>query len=125
MTHKFHKISPLHLTIGYNGKLLRIAAGLSQTEAAKKLNIEVGSLNKLENGKLRFGIDRLDEMADLYGASWNAFRGRTDAAIQDSTERGAAIPKEVVSAYANSSQVGRLVIRAIALLMESLNGAGK
>jgi len=50
-------------------KKLRVSAGISIEEAAKKLCISAGYLSQIENGKRRVSVQRAEEIAKLYGVS--------------------------------------------------------
>jgi transcriptional regulator with XRE-family HTH domain len=59
---------------------LRELCDLSQDEVADKLNMTQGAYSRLENGKTRLDIDRLDQIARIYGFN------HTDLLTQSSVE---------------------------------------
>ncbi|MCD7859653.1 MAG: helix-turn-helix domain-containing protein [Firmicutes bacterium] len=66
---------------------LRTRAGLSQEELAEKLDVSRQSISKWENGSSIPGIDKILEIAKLYGVS-------TDYLLKDELEE---LPDEVVA----------------------------
>ena len=54
---------------GVRLKKLRKEADLTQEKLAEKLNISVGNLGKIENGRAGLSIDLLIEMASFYKVS--------------------------------------------------------
>ncbi len=47
-------------------KILRESAGLTQAEAAKQLNINVGFLSRVENGKVQLPARHIKKAAKLF-----------------------------------------------------------
>ena len=56
--------------------MARMHAGLSMTEVANRLYISQSVVSRYESGKIAPPIDRVVEMANLYGCSLNWLCGR-------------------------------------------------
>lgn len=52
-------------------KAARVNAELSQSEAAKKLNVSRDTLSNWESGKTSPSIDKLDDIARVYGIPYD------------------------------------------------------
>lgn len=52
-------------------KAARVNAGLSQKEAAKKLNVSNKTLHSWESGKTFPAAHKIDALCDLYGISYD------------------------------------------------------
>ena len=59
-------------------KTARLIKKLSLSEAAQKLGISTTALNSWENGKKTPSVERVENMADLYGVSTDFLLGRSD-----------------------------------------------
>ena len=53
-------------------KAVRVNRGLSITEAAKELDINVATLSNYENGKTFPDVPMINKMLKLYGASFDS-----------------------------------------------------
>lgn len=70
--------SPEHKYLVQQLKKARLEAGLSQTEAAKRLKTTQPQLSKIESGQRRIDLVQLREFASLYGKSISHFLRDTD-----------------------------------------------
>ena len=52
-------------------KAARVNAGLSQKEAAKRLDVSNKTLHSWESGKTFPGADMIDALCDLYGIAYD------------------------------------------------------
>lgn len=59
-------------------KTARLMKKMSLSEAAQKLGISTTALNSWENGKKTPSVERVENMADLYGVSTDFLLGRSD-----------------------------------------------
>jgi len=58
-----------------NLRAARAKADLSQSEVAEKVGINIGSLQKYENGDMTPGADKLPAIAEALGTTPNALLG--------------------------------------------------
>lgn len=63
-------------------KSLRLSAGLTQTELAKKLNISQQSYARQENGKVTPSLEKLNDIAHFFEVSIDYLSGKQDTVEQ-------------------------------------------
>ena len=73
----------------------REAAGLSQGQVAKRLQLHRPTISEIEAGRRRVGADEVAQFADLYGVSaeWITTGARGDDAVLD--ERLALVARQL------------------------------
>lgn len=59
-----------------NLRIARLKAGLSQREVAERLNVNINTVSRWENGTQKIQIDSLVMLADLYNSSVDYLLGR-------------------------------------------------
>jgi transcriptional regulator with XRE-family HTH domain len=59
-----------------NLRIARLKAGLSQREVAERLNVNINTVSRWENGTQKIQIDSLVMLADLYNSSADYLLGR-------------------------------------------------
>jgi transcriptional regulator with XRE-family HTH domain len=57
------------LQLGLTLQRLRLAAGVAQQDAADAIGKSAGRLSQVENGKGALGLDKLNQLLDLYGVT--------------------------------------------------------
>ena len=60
----------------FNLRIARLKAGLSQREVAERLNVNINTVSRWENGTQKIQIDSLVMLADLYNSSADYLLGR-------------------------------------------------
>ena len=59
-----------------NLRIARLKSGLSQREVAERLNVNINTVSRWENGTQKIQIDNLVMLADLYNSSADYLLGR-------------------------------------------------
>lgn len=59
-----------------NLRIARLKSGLSQREVAERLNVNINTVSRWENGTQKIQIDSLVMLADLYNSSADYLLGR-------------------------------------------------
>ena len=59
-----------------NLRIARLKSGLSQREVAERLNVNINTVSRWENGTQKIQIDSLVTLADLYNSSADYLLGR-------------------------------------------------
>ena len=59
-----------------NLRIARLKSGLSQREVAERLNVNINTVSRWENGTQKIQIDNLVMLADLYNSSTDYLLGR-------------------------------------------------
>lgn len=58
---------------------LREAAGLTQTEVARHMNVDCSAVARWDSGNVLPRADKLPRLADLFGCTIDALYGRSNA----------------------------------------------
>ena len=60
-------------------KAERVVIGMTQTDLAKKMNVQMPTVQRWENGKIDMPVSRLCELADLFGCTTDWLLGRSES----------------------------------------------
>lgn len=60
-------------------KAERVVIGMTQTDLAKKMNVQMQTVQRWENGKIDMPVSRLSELADLFGCTTDWLLGRSES----------------------------------------------
>lgn len=96
-------------SIGDHIKQSRVALGLSQADAAKKLNISTPALCKIETGQTDLNISRLLQISKTFKVSvMQLISGQS--VISDSSEELVALKKELIEKEEEINKLRKKVI---------------
>ena len=60
-------------------KAERVMLGMTQTDLAEKMNVQMYTVQRWENGKINMPVSRLCELADLFGCTTDWLLGRSES----------------------------------------------
>ena len=60
-------------------KAERVMLGMTQTNLAEKMNVQMYTVQRWENGKINMPVSRLCELADLFGCTTDWLLGRSES----------------------------------------------
>ena len=73
---------PFTAEIAGNIALRRKKAGLTQAQVAEKISVEKETVSRLESGKISLTVDRLQQLALIFGCSLNDLLSAPDDSIE-------------------------------------------
>ncbi|MEG1705051.1 MAG: helix-turn-helix transcriptional regulator [Clostridia bacterium] len=109
------------MTCGEKIKYLRKKSDLTQTELAKKVGLQFGSISKYEKDEVSIPADNLSKIADIFNVSTDYLLGRTDKREKDILDQPlqiAASMKDKTADLSNLSEGDKEVVRQ---MIRSLN----
>lgn len=95
-------------SIGENIKQSRLALGLSQADAAKRLNISTPAFCKIETGQTDLNVSRLLQIAKTFKVSVNILLGENP--IEHSLEDNANLKKALLEKDEELNKLRKKVI---------------
>ena len=60
-------------------KAERVVIGMTQTDLAKKMNVQTPTVQQWENGKIDMPVSRLCKLADFFGCTTDWLLGRSES----------------------------------------------
>ena len=60
-------------------KIERVIIGMTQTDLAKKMNVQTSTVQQWENGKIDMPVSRLCKLADFFGCTTDWLLGRSES----------------------------------------------
>ena len=60
-------------------KAERVIVGMTQTDLAKKMNVQMQTVQRWENGTIDMPVSRLCELADFFGCTTDWLLGRSES----------------------------------------------
>ena len=60
-------------------KAERVMLGMTQTDLAEKMNVQMYTVQRWENGTIDMPVSRLCELADLFGCTTDWLLGRSES----------------------------------------------
>ncbi|MCH5277401.1 MAG: helix-turn-helix transcriptional regulator [Desulfovibrionaceae bacterium] len=73
---------PFTTEVAGNIALRRKKAGLTQAQVAEKISVEKETVSRLESGKISLTVDRLQQLALIFGCSLTDLLNAPDASIE-------------------------------------------
>lgn len=60
-------------------KAERVVVGMTQTDLAKKMNVQMPTVQRWEDGSINMPVSRLCKLADLFGCTTDWLLGRSES----------------------------------------------
>jgi transcriptional regulator with XRE-family HTH domain len=110
--------------IGNSLRKIRELKGLKQETVAKKLGLTTNGYGKIERGESTLNLDRLNQIADVFGVSTNDILNFDESIIYNINEMNNSAPHGTVNNFSLSEEerkIFNLQINALSDLIQKQN----